>query len=514
MNRLQDVIRLHRLGCSRRVIARRLRMSRDTVARYLDLFGREGVLEGASDALPEAHELKALVERRLPEPPAPQRSSIEHLEATIAELRTRGAMPTAIHDHLRLNDPEYRGSLSAVKRLCRRLDRQAGPRPTDVAIPVETAPGEVAQVDFGYAGMRYDEQRGVLRKAWVFVMTLGFSRHMYADLVFDQKLETWLRLHVDAFEHFGGVPKVIVPDNLKAAVIRAAFAIDDDPVINRSYRELARHYGFQIDPAPPRAPQKKGKVEAGVRYVCGNFLSTWATVDLSTDRRALHRWVAEVAGRRPHGTTKRPPLEVFEECERSALLALARQRWDRVVWKKAVLHRDCHVQVDGAFYSAPWQLLRQELWIRCSTHRVAIYHDDELLWTHQRVPRGHRSTVEQHLPEHRAPLRLRSKQHWIDRAEAIGPEVKHLAESIFGSDDVLLKLRKVQAVVSHLEVFPKTRARAAAARAIHFGSIEYRSIKSILRQGLDLEPLPQSHTRAWSQGSRFARRHQPALPYQ
>ena len=428
MNRLQDVIRLHRLGCSRRVIARRLRMSRDTVARYLDLFGREGVLEGASDALPEAHELKALVERRLPEPPAPQRSSIEHLEATIAELRTRGAMPTAIHDHLRLNDPEYRGSLSAVKRLCRRLDRQAGPRPTDVAIPVETAPGEVAQVDFGYAGMRYDEQRGVLRKAWVFVM--------------------------------------------------------------------------------------KGKVEAGVRYVCGNFLSTWATVDLSTDRRALHRWVAEVAGRRPHGTTKRPPLEVFEECERSALLALARQRWDRVVWKKAVLHRDCHVQVDGAFYSAPWQLLRQELWIRCSTHRVAIHHDDELLWTHQRVPRGHRSTVEQHLPEHRAPLRLRSKQHWIDRAEAIGPEVKHLAESIFGSDDVLLKLRKVQAVVSHLEVFPKTRARAAAARAIHFGSIEYRSIKSILRQGLDLEPLPQSHTRAWSQGSRFARRHQPALPYQ
>ncbi len=156
-----------------------------------------------------------------------------------------------------------------------------------MAIRVETAPGEVAQVDFGYAGLRYDPERGVLRKCWVFVMTLGFSRDVFCDLVFDQKIGTWLELHVRAFEYFGGVPRVLIPDNLKAAVIRASFSVDSDPALNRSYRELARHYGFRIDPTPPRAPEKKGKVESSVKYVRRNFLDTWETVDVNEDRRQL-----------------------------------------------------------------------------------------------------------------------------------------------------------------------------------------------------------------------------------
>jgi transposase len=414
--------------------------------------------------------------------------------------------PTAIHDYLRLQQaPQYTGSLSAVKRLCARLDRERGPLATDVAIPVETAPGEVAQVDFGYTGRRYDPQRGERRKCWLFLMTLGFSRHMFGALVFDQKSTTWLRLHVEAFEYFGGVPRVIVPDNLKAAVVRAAFGVDDEITLHRSYRELARHYGFQVDPTPPCSPQKKGKVEAGVKYVKRNFLATWETVDIHEDRRQLRRWLEEIAGQRRHGRTGRQPRALFDEQEQPALLPLPSTRWEAVVWKKATLHRDSHVQVDGAFYSAPWRFLHQELWVRCARHHVAIYHLDEHLWTHARVGRGERSTVDEHLPEHRVDLRHRSREHWIARARAIGPEVEHLAEEIFGRDDVLLQLRKVQAVVSHLEVFPPERAQAAARRALAFGCIDYRSIKNILREGLDLLPLPQKSTRAWSRGSRFAR---------
>jgi hypothetical protein len=125
----------------------------------------------------------------------------------------------------------------------------------DVAIPVETPAGEVAQVDFGYAGKLYDAKEGRFRRAWVFVMVLGFSRHMFARIVFDQKTTTWLALHVEAFDELGGVPRVLVPDNLKAAVIRAAFGADGPSALNRSYRELARHYGFKVDPTPPRAPK-------------------------------------------------------------------------------------------------------------------------------------------------------------------------------------------------------------------------------------------------------------------
>lgn len=509
MHRLVEVIRLHRLGVSSRRIARQLRMGRDTIRQYLAVFTQAGVLEGPADALPEPAALSELA-RGVTDPsaaaaPTSPCSSVERWKDEIVRLRAKGAGPTSIHDHLRVNEPEYSGSLSAIKRLCLRMERADGPRAVDVAIPVETGPGEVAQVDFGYAGKRYDPARGVLRKTWVFVMTLCFSRRKYCELVFDQTVATWLRVHVQAFEHFGGVPKVIVPDNLKAAVVRAAFSVDEDPAIQRSYRELARHYGFQIDPAPPRSPEKKGKVEANVRYVKGNFLRTWESVDIVEDRKALQRWVAEVADQRVHSVTRRRPIELFEERERAALLALPSSRYEQVVWRRARLHSDSHVQVDGGFYSAPWRFLHRELWVRASAHSIAIFHEDEHLWTHARVPRGARSTVPEHLPEHRRDLRHRSREHWVERARRLGEHVERLVEAVFGSDDVLLTLRRVQAIVTHLESFPPSRAAAAAKRALFFECADYRGIKNILRQGLDLQPLPEQPKRAWSQGSRFAR---------
>ena len=512
MHRLQEVIRLHRLGVSSRRIARRLGMGRDTIRSYLKLLSQASLLDGAVDELPPLESLRQLVAEHgaasAAEAEAVVRplSSVEDFKDEIVRLRMKGAGPKAIHDHLRVNDANYSGSLSAVKRMCVRLGRDEGPKAVDVAIPVDTAPGEVAQVDFGYAGKRYDPERGVLRKCWVFVMTLGFSRRMYCDLVFDQRVETWIRLHAQTFEYLGCVPKVIVPDNLKAAVVRAAFGVDDEPVLHRSYRELARHFGFQIDPTPPRSPEKKGKVEASVRYVKGNFLATWESIDIHADRKALWRWVSEIADRRIHGTTGRPPSELFEELERAAMLPLPRARWEPVVWKPARLHSDSHVQVDGAFYSAPWRLLHQVLWVRCTAHSISIHHQDEHLSTHARVPRGQRSTVPEHLPEHRADLRHRSREHWTERAHRIGVEVERLVDTIFGSDDVLLHLRRVQAVVTHLETFPPSRANAAAKRALFYQCTDYRGIKNILRQGLDLVALPDESKRAWSQGSRFARK--------
>lgn len=506
MHRLQELVRLHRMGVSSRRIGRQLSMGRDTIRCYLRALRRGGILTGAPDSLPELPEILACVDQQSPSAlPAQQTSSVEPWLGRVRDLRQR-AGPKAIHDHLRLNEPGYRGSLSAIKRLCLRLEREEGPRPEDVAIPVETAAGEVAQVDFVYAGKRYDPQRGVLRKCWLFVMTLCFSRRMYCELVFDQKVETWLALHIAAFEHFGGVPRVIVPDNLKAAVVRCAFGPSEDPALHRSYRELAQHYGFQIDPTPPRSPEKKGKVERSGRYIKGGFLSTWETVDIHADNRALRRWNAEVADVRVHATTKRRPVDLFEEQERGALLPLPGARWERVMWKTARLHSDSHVQIDGAFYSAPWRWLHQDLWVRCTAASVSIHAEHLCLCSHARVPRGRRSTVPEHLPEHRVDLRERSKEHWVEQARRIAPEVEALVLAIFAADDVLLRLRPVQAVMRLLRGVPPRRARAAAARALRFGCLEYVAIKNILAKGLDLEPLEEEPERAWSAGSRFARR--------
>lgn len=507
MHRLQEVIRLHRLGESGRAIAKRLKIGRNTITDYLRVVSEAGILEGSASDLPELGELLAIVGEGLALKPLPQHSSsVEDWKETVQRLQKKGAGPKGIFDFLRLHEEKFQGSLSAIKRMCLRLDRERGPLATDVAIPVETEPGEVAQVDFVYSGKRYDPIQGVLRKSWLFIMTLGFSRRMYCDLVFDQKVETWLELHIRAFEYFGGVPRVIVPDNLKAAVIRAAFAVDDAPAINRSYRELARHYGFQIDPTPPRSPEKKGKVERSGRYVKGSFLLTWESVDIEEDRRQLLRWNKEIADVRIHGTTGQRPIDLFRELESPALIDLPAERWERVVWKKVTLHSDSHVQVEGAFYSAPWRYLHKDLWVRYTSQIVAIYHGDDHLWTHGRGARGQRRTVETHLPEHRRDLRHRSREYWESRARAIGPDVEKLVAEIFGSDDVLLKLRQVQAVVRLLEGYPVKRARAAALRALHFGGCDYKTIKNILRQGLDLQPLPEKSKRTWSSGSRFARK--------
>ncbi|MEQ1858150.1 MAG: IS21 family transposase [Longimicrobiales bacterium] len=504
-HRIQELIRLHRLGESSRSIARRLQMSRDAIRAYRRALSSAGLLDGAAEVVPDLELVRETLAEQLPSRPPPQQvSSVDAWSELIAEMYGRHASPTAIFDRLRLEHPNFPGSLSAVKRLCARIRRERGIAPDEVAIPVETEAGHIAQVDFTYVGKLYDPEQGVLRKCWLFLMSLGHSRHMYCQLVFDQKVETWVRLHVEAFESFGGVPRVIVPDNLKAAVIRAAFAADDDPAIQRTYRELARHYGFQIDPAPPRSPEKKGKVEANAKYVKRNFLGPREPDDVVRARVDLQLWVREIAGLRIHGTTGRRPLEVFEAEERAGLLPLPSSRYEIVLWKQAQLHRDCHVQIDGGFYSAPWRLVGQHLWACCTKKSVTLYHGDERLWVHSRVPRGKRSTVDAHLPEGRRDLRHRSSEHWLERAKDIGPETLLLVQEVFASDDVLLRLRAVQAIVTHLGKHPKERAEAAAARARHFGSRSYVALKNILRQGLDLEPLVQE-SRRWSKGSRFAR---------
>lgn len=505
MDRLQELVRLHRMGTGAREVARVLGMSPNTEREYRLALNAEGLLAGEVGDVPMLEVLRAAIERRLPSTAPPQMvSSIESLRDKIVGFADKGLKPQAIYDRLRLEDKDFTASFWAVRAVWRKWRKARGVRAEDVAIPVETAPGEVAQVDFGYVGKLYDASSGQLRKAWAFVMVLGYSRRMVVRICFDQKIETWLRVHVEAFTELGGAPATIVPDNLKAAVVRAAFGVDGAASLNRSYRELARHYGLKIDPAPIYAPKKKGKVESGVKYVKGNYFAGRDGNDADETKRELQRWVDEIANRRLHGSTHRRPIELFTEDEAIALRPMPVRRYELVVWYKARVHQDSHVAFDKRLYSVPWRLIKQEIWLRASPSTIDLYAEDVRVATHSRRGRSPRSTCDEHLPEDRAPWRHRHRAYWEERADKIAPEVGVYIRAVFDSDEVLSMLRVVQSMVAHLEKFPVERAVATCLRASHHASYQYKTIKNILRDGLDLKPLTKP-TSAPLAAPRFAR---------
>jgi transposase len=495
MHRLQELVRLHRLKTSAREVCRLLGMGRTTEWRYREALTKAGLLAGEPDDLPPVELIKAATTQAVSKSIAQQEvSTVEPWRSHIEPMVKRGAKPRAIRDCLRLSHPEFQCSESAVKRFVARLQREVGITAADVVIPVETGPGEVAQVDFGYVGKIYDARAGVRRKTWAFVMTLGFSRRTFVHFVHDQRVETWLFCHVMAFEHFGGVPAAVVPDNLKAAVVRCAFAIDadSDTTLNRSYLELARYYGFLVDPAPPRSPEKKGKVEAGVKYVKTSFVAPRDLDALGIDgvQKDLQRWLAEIAHVRIHGTTREKPIELFDREERPAMKALPPVRFEIVVWKRAKVHPDSHVVFERRLYSVPFRLIGLTVDLRVKGSSIAIFANNERVATHSTRDKGNRSTIEGHLPAERAPWRHRSQTYWQTRAAGLGKDVAALVEAIFASQAGLSKLRVVQSIVVHLEPFPDDRRNAACRRALEFGNHSYQGIKRILLKGLDRVPLP------------------------
>lgn len=477
---VRELVRRLRAGERDRAIARDMGIARKTVARYRVVAKAEGMLEGP---LVDAAELNRLLEKRVTEPTLPDAAfKAAAYRETIEALR-RAAVPAAVIFQRLRDEHSYTGSASSVWRYVRTLEA-AEP---EAFVRIEVAPGEEAQVDFGYAGMMVDPQTQQLRKAWAFVMTLSHSRHQYARFVFDQTIATWLHCHELAFRHFGGVPKKIVLDNLKAAIVKAAL---HDPVVQRSYREFAEHYGFLISPCRPRTPRHKGKVESGVKYLVRSFLAGRAFRDIVEANERVLDWIEFVAGVRIHGTTKERPLARFIEVEAAALLSLPVASYDCGIWKKVKLHPDCHVVVGGAFYSAPHRLIGQTLWARTNGRDVVLFHDYERIATHAWGPPGTRRTESSHYPPHKVAKMMACPRYCRGRAAEIGPATEEVIGALL-DERPLDRLRTAQAVLGLAAKHGPNRLEAACRRALLFDDATYATIKRVLVRGLENDPLPE-----------------------
>lgn len=429
---------------------------------------------------------------------ASTQSPLEPHRPQITEWMQAGVSGPVILAHLQRSHG-YTGSYSSVYRMMVSI---AGARPAKATVPLAFGPGEAVQVDFGAGPMLHDPASGKVRRTWAFVMTLCFSRHQYLEFVWDQKVATWLGCHRRAFEWFGGVPRRVIIDNAKCAIIKACVT---DPVVQRSYAECAEGYGFRIDPCPPADPQKKGIVEAGVKYVKNNFLPLRTFRDMADLNRQAREWVTHHASERIHGTTRKKPSALFN-VERSALLPLPGIAPDLGVWQPVKVHRDCHVAYERALYSVPFRLVGQTLWLRSTDTLVAIYHEHQQVAAHRRARRpGERLTVRDHLPPEAVRFLSRDRQWCLEQAGRIGNATQALVAWLL-NDKVLERLRAAQGVLRLAEQYGNARLEAACERALAHASPYYRTVKTILAGNHDLRPpAPDYSPQSYAATARFVR---------
>jgi transposase len=493
-------------GAGFKAIRRSLGFDRKTVRKYIRLAQAAGVQRGSP--LPEEGELvNRLKELQAPallrqtpgqDQIAPYRQWVDGL---LRESETKNEEITAKQIWRLFR--EKTGLLLGYCTMKRYLRTQFQWGSPPVTVRLEVEPGSQAQVDFGSAGMMVDPATGQPRRAWAFIMTLSYSRHRFVHFVFRQDSPTWIDCHIRAFEFFGAVPATIVLDNLKSGVIKPDIY---DPVLNRAYGELERHYGFVADPAKVGLARHKGKVERNVPVVRQHLLAGRTFQDIDEANERARKWCREEIGMEIHGTTKRRPFEVFQSEERACLKPLPPETFERSLWKKCTVHPDHHIVFDRSFYSLPTRFIGREVWARGGRQLVRIFLDEQLIKTHERAlrPGTWRTDLSDYPPEKLAYL-MPAPTHCRSKAAQIGPHTASFIHEIL-SDHAMRNLRKAQAVLRLAEKYGPAAMETAAQRALAFGNFQYRSLKTILEKGwlqadhppqlsLPLSPLGQSFLR-------------------
>lgn len=380
-------------GWSQRRVARELGIDRETVARYV----RPGEPEASKPAISTAGR---------PSQCSPYRGVVESkLEAGLSAQRI---WQDLVGEH------GFAGSYESVKRFVRHLrgGRQLPFR------RLESPPGAEAQVDFGRGGW-IDDGSGKRRRPHVLRVVLSYSRRGYSEGVWRQDTESFLRCLENAFLWFGGVPRTLVIDNLRAAVCRADWY---DPELTPKLEQFSRHWGIVILPTKPGTPRHKGKIENSIGYLHGNALRGHLFESLAAHNEHLRQWESRVADHRIHGTTRRQVKVLFEEHERQALLPLPEQRFPVFQEARRKVQRDGHVTVARSYYSVPPEYLAREVWVRWDERLVRIYNDRfEQISIHCRVRPGAFSTQRTHLASEKISSVERGAEYLLGRARLIGP---------------------------------------------------------------------------------------------
>lgn len=409
----------------------------------------------------------------------PRETLIDDHRNKVLELMEKDLSGVRIHEELARCG--FRGSYSTVKRYVAKLKRKE-----NIFVRIHTNPGEEAQVDFGYLGMSRDDS-GSNKKTWIFNMRLSYSRLDYYEKVYDQKVETFIRCHINAFEFFGGVPEYVKIDNVKAAILEANFY---EPIYQQMYKDFADYYNFKPLPCRVASPNDKGKVESGIKFVKGNFFKGRAfTGGTDLDIR-LRNWNIE-KNLRIHGTTRKVPREIFLEEEKTCLSPLPPVRFSLAKISTRKVYHDCHIYVDYNYYSVPYEYVGKTVDVEITDSMLKVYYRQEQIAAHERITdKGRFSTVTAHYPEFKVFAQDEFKDLYRGKMASLGPYCEKMFSMVIEKKPGNWT-RTVRGILSLTSFYSQDIVEASCKRALAFGIVEYQAVKRICRNGAYTLPVSE-----------------------
>jgi transposase len=489
MRHVRDVMRLKSAGMPIREIARRVGTAPSTVRLTIRRFEAAGLTWPLVDDITDT-ELEARLFASAGAGPGTRRGHRRQAEpdwsAVHRELKRKHMTLSIVWEEYIAGEPGgYRYS-----RFCELYRAWEGR--LSATMRQSHAAGDKLFVDYAGDGVPVviDRLTGERRAAQIFVAVLGASSFTYAQATWTQGLADWISGHVGAFEAIGGVPALLVPDNTKVAVIKACLY---DPQINRSYADMAAHYGAAILPARPRRPRDKAKVEQAVlmveRWLLGR-LRHRTFHSLADVNAAIAELMIRLNEERPIRRLSVTRRKLLEEIDRPALKALPESPYVFAEWRICRVSIDYHVEVAAHYYSVPHRFVRAEVEVRFTARTVEIFHKGERIAAHQRMSGNHKHTT---VPEHMASSHRRYAGWTIERirkdAATIGPATAALCDLILDERAHPEQgFRACLGIIRLARSYGHERLDAAAIRAIDIGARTYGSVKSILANNLDRRP--------------------------
>ncbi len=489
MRKIHEILRLkYEMDLSIRKTAKSAGVSRSTVTDYLARF------ECSDLSWPEAANLdEVLLEKKLfPASPAAVEvhRPLPDWPSVHADLKRK----KKTHVTLFLLWQEYRAVHSSGYQYSHFCDLyRKWLRKVDVVMRQEHRAGEKFFID--YAGQTVeiiDRQNGEIKTAQIFVAVLGASNYTFAEATWTQGLSDWIGSHVRALEYIGGLPEVLVPDNLRSAVSKAHRY---EPDINPTYQDLARHYGIAIVPARVRKPKDKAKAEGGVLLVERWILAVlrkqifFSLYSLNLEISRLLKHLND----RPFKKLEGSRQSHFETIDRPALRPLPANSYEFAQWLKVRVAPNIHVEVDKSYYSVPFALVGKQLDVRVTERCVELLHRSKRVASHQRAQTaGSYITVPEHMPiSHQKHLQW-TPQRLINWAAKSGGATATVIERMLHSRSHPQQAYNACFGLMQLgKGYGDERLELACQRALITGAVGYRHIDSILKHGLDQQPLPE-----------------------